>query len=94
MAVTRRGASIISITVRLRNRDGRQREVEIDPKEYDSLFLNAEVAERLLAPYYTARYGFSDALTRLAPLHRRIRRAGVTVLMHMPYCKYKLLTSD
>jgi hypothetical protein len=94
MPVTGRRARVISITVRLRTRDGQQREVEVDPKEYDSVFFNAEVAERLLAPYYTARYGFKDALRRLGPLHRRVRRAGLTVLMHMPYCRYKLLTDD
>lgn len=87
------GARIISITVRVRAPDGRERDVSIDPKEYDSLFLDAEVAERLLAPYYTARYGFGAALKRLAPLHRLVARArGITLVIHMPYCRYKVIT--
>jgi|GraSoiStandDraft_11_1057310.scaffolds.fasta_scaffold501817_2 hypothetical protein len=93
MAETKRRASIVSITLRLRRSDGREEDVKI-PTKCDSVFLNAEVAERLLAPYYIARYGLGTALVRLAELHRRRVRSprDLTVTIHMPYCRYTLLT--
>jgi hypothetical protein len=97
MAVTRRRsrARIISITVRVRTREGRERVVSINPRTFDSLFFNAKVAERLLAPYYFADKGFDGALKALAPLHRRVEadKAGaVTLVPHKPWCQYTVLT--
>ena len=87
MAVTRRTAGIISVTVRFSTRDGRQLDVQVDPREYDAVFLSRDAANNFLVPLYTARHGIDDALEFRANLERELKRSGgIGVVAHKLYC--------
>lgn len=87
VAVTRRTAGIISVTVRVRTPDGGELDVPVDPTEYDAVFLSRDAANNFLVPLYTARDGIDEALEFRANLERELkRRGGMGVVIHKLYC--------
>jgi hypothetical protein len=78
MESTREDWTVLSITVRVRTRDGTERTAEIDPANNDAFFWSLDAADKFLVPFYSATKGFEYAsnvrdLIKLIPvLHKRL----------------------
>jgi hypothetical protein len=93
MAMRRRRARIISVTVRVRASNGRQVDVPINLKKYDALFLSEDAVENILVPFYVARRGLAFALQLRAKAEHQLKRTGgVVLLAHELYCDPSLIS--
>jgi hypothetical protein len=91
MAATRTRVSIKSITVRLHARDGRQADVQLDPREDDALFFSLGAVDTFLVPVYAARDGLDAALRFRAQAQRKVRRTGGIVVLHKLGCAQEVV---
>lgn len=90
---SKENATLLSITVRLRTRDGAERVVEIDPKDSDALFWTLGAVERFLLPFYCATKGFDFA----EDVHSKlVDEAGIirVPIVHKKLCKPVWLDFD
>jgi hypothetical protein len=90
MATTRTRVSVKSITVRLHARDGRQADVQLDPRKDDTLFLSLGAVDTFLVPVYAARDELDAALRFRAQAAREFRRTGAIVVLHKAGCMRKM----
>jgi hypothetical protein len=88
MARTKGRASIVSISLHLRARDGQHAEVPVDPKRHDAVFFTLSAVDKFLVPFYAARDGLDAALKLRAEVARAFRRTGgIGVVLHHGMCR-------
>jgi hypothetical protein len=82
-----RKGRIVSITARVRGRNGREYTIEIDPEKNDALFWSLGAVDRFLLPSYLVMRGFDYAARLRKDLHAEFNRLGWVLPPHKAECK-------
>jgi len=94
MAIESNEPAILSVTVRFRTRDGRERELNLDPQEHDAVFWSLEAVDRFLLPAYLGREGFEFIDRLRSEIVGSIDEVGISIPRHKRLCGIHLSLED
>ncbi|MBA2459575.1 MAG: hypothetical protein H0V43_11575 [Gemmatimonadales bacterium] len=94
MAIESNEATVVSVTVRVRTRDGRERDVSIDPAAHDAVFWSMEAVDNFLLPFYFVHEGFEFIEQLRRELAAEVDATGLVLPRHKRICMVVLQRFD
>jgi hypothetical protein len=82
----REEAGVISVTVKFRTKDGKERSVIVDGQSSDALFWSMEAIDRFALPFYHATEGYEKAVDIRRAAEAQLAEAGMIIGPHKKYC--------
>ncbi len=91
-AENRSEATIESIVVKVRAKDGTASEITVDPNENDALFWSQEAVDKLALPFYLSSRSLEQALAVRRQVDEQMAAGGLMIAAHKRLCT--LLVAD
>lgn len=82
----REEAGVISVMVKFRTKDGKERSVTIDGQSSDALFWSMEAIDRFVLPFYHVTEGYEKAADIRRGAEAQLADAGMIIGPHKRYC--------